>query len=246
MLSGCARRENLSGPPFGQAVSEDRIIRAIVTRLEKHGSFRFTYSGIVSNSDDPGLAAILEYRPAEGQARTDLSLWWATRFVNNAGLPDPEIRETAWTVKARSQEGTFTNSHYLERTCRKPFQPFNEKCVLYFGEYSGLWPTDDYHVTLRKTANKYIAWSRRFKRIYKLVDTTTTNGIERYTYRAEYQTAPSDPRVYMVEYTVSADTTLHRYRGGLLGEKPLGVVTTELFGFGEEVNLPVNPLPGER
>ncbi len=147
-------------------------------------------------------------------------------------------------MKARSQEGTFMNSHYHERTCRQPFQPFDEECTLYFGDYSGLWPTDDYHVTLRKNARKYISWSRKYKRAFDLVATTNPKGDKLHTYRAEFQSAPSDPRIFMNEYTVSADATLHRYGKGLSDRS--ATVTTELFGFGEKVTLPTDPLNGER
>jgi hypothetical protein len=244
VFSGCSTRAKISGPPFGQSVSEDRLIRGIVSRLEKHGSFRFTFSGIHVVGDDPRVF-LASFQPAEGQARTDLSLWWATRFAINQGLPDPGKRSSVWTMKARFQKGTLTNSHYLERTCRQPFQGFTTNlCTLYFGDYSGLWPTDDYKVTLRKTANEFISRNRKFKRVYRLVAITADGTL--YTYRAEYQSAPSDPRIFMLEYTVGEDATLHRYGSGLSGGNPLETVITELFGFGENVSLPASPQKGER
>jgi hypothetical protein len=39
VFSGCSTRAKISGPPFGQSVSEDRLIRGIVSRLENTDRF---------------------------------------------------------------------------------------------------------------------------------------------------------------------------------------------------------------
>jgi hypothetical protein len=98
-FAGCSTQSKISGPPFGRSVTEDRIIRGIVARLENHGSYRFTYSGEIVDGDDPRLA-LPSLRPAEGHAKTDLSLWWARRFAHG-NLPEPRDRAMGWTMMAR-------------------------------------------------------------------------------------------------------------------------------------------------
>jgi hypothetical protein len=122
-------------------------------------------------------------------------------------------------------------------------------CTLFFGDYSGLWPADDYHRTLRETAVEYLARNRKYKLQYRLVATNDTQGSKRYTYRAEHEPAANDETAHWVEYTVSADATLQQFRRSYdrpLRQTPIGIATTDLFGFGEQVLLPSNPSKNER
>ena len=261
ILSSCSTpATRRAGTPFGSTVSERTLLLGIVDRLAEHGSFRFRWSGEVVDpvpgfENDPRVTP-MSTQPAEGQARADLSRWWAARYPPATALP-VRVGTAGWSMFARYERATATNSHYLERTCRLPFQRFTtDLCQLFFGDFSGLWRSDVSSRTLRQLA--FEEADRDHPLRFRLVESTpdqpsdepsgTAPQVRRFRYRAELP-GSLDGNVDWIEYEVGLDRTLHVARRTYARTSQPGrvsVATTDLFGFGEPVALPVDPTPGER